>query len=74
MPSYDISYTYDAVGNRLTKTDNLTSEVTSSTYDAANQLETSVNNSGTTSYTYDAAGNLTKIEDPVNGPESLRGW
>lgn len=64
MPSYDISYTYDVVGNRLTNTDNLTSAITTSTYDAANRLETAVDASGTTSYTYDAVGNLTKIEDP----------
>ena len=70
MPSYDISYTYDAVGNRLTKTDNLASETTTSTYDAANQLETSVDASGTTDYTYDEAGNLTTITDPSSNVTS----
>ena len=32
MPSYDLSYTYDSVGNRLTKTDNATGQTTSYTY------------------------------------------
>ena len=64
--AYSKSYTYDAVGNRLTKTDTLTGETTTSTYDAASQLVTSIDNAGTTSYTYDGNGNLTTIEDPSN--------
>jgi RHS repeat-associated protein len=57
MPSYDISYTYDGCGNRLTKTDNLASQTTTYTYDAANQLTSSQTGASTTNYTYDAAGN-----------------
>ena len=66
MPSYDLSYTYDSVGNRLTKTDNATGETTSYTYDAANQLETAVDASGATTYSYDMAGNLLTTETPAS--------
>lgn len=54
----DNSYTYDAVGNRLTKTDETTASVTTYTYDAANHLLAA----GSTTYVYDANGNtLTKL-------------
>ena len=46
--AYGKSYTYDAVGNSLTSTNNLSAETTTYTYDAANQLETSVDATGTT--------------------------
>ena len=40
--------------------------LTSYTYDAANQLVTSVSAAGTTTYTYDQAGNLTLVHAPGN--------
>ena len=46
----------DALGNRLVKWDS--GALTTSTYDAANQLETAVSSAGTTTFTYDLAGNL----------------
>jgi RHS repeat-associated protein len=56
-----ISYTYDPVGNRLTKTDN--GVVTNYTYDANDRLLTE---NGTT-YTYDDNGNtLTKVSATEN--------
>ena len=36
---------------------------TTSTYDAANQLETSVDGTGTTTYTYDDVGNPTQVDE-----------
>ena len=53
--AYNTTYTYDPVGNRLVKDDS--SALTTSTYDAANQLQTSVAAAGTTTYTFDGAGN-----------------
>ena len=49
--AYSISYEYDPVGNRTKMTDNLTAEVTTYTYDAANQLLTEEDSLGTTNYT-----------------------
>ncbi len=49
------TYTYDPVGNRLIK--NASGALTTSVYDAANQLKTSVSSSGVTTFTYDLAGN-----------------
>lgn len=63
MP-YDISYEYDAAGNRTRKVDNLTAAVTTYTYDAANQLQTEQTAGGTTTYTFDAAGNMATIATP----------
>ena len=39
-------------------------DLTTSTYDAANQLQRSENNAGLTTYTYDANGNQRSIETP----------
>jgi len=61
MASFDISYTYDGVGNRLPKVDAISGESVTYTYDAAHRLtreESSV--SGVTTYTYDASGNRTR--------------
>jgi len=55
-----ISYTYDAVGNRLTKTVQLAT--TNYTYDANNRLITRGNHS----YTYDNNGNTLSEYDGVN--------
>ncbi len=50
----DISYTYDKVGNRLTKTDNLSSNVINYTYDVNDRLLSA----GAITYTYDNNGNM----------------
>jgi YD repeat-containing protein len=57
---YDSAYVYDGDGNRLTWTDG--ANVTTYTYDAANQLQSVVDTNGTTSYTYDADGNRIREE------------
>ncbi|RLA08078.1 MAG: hypothetical protein DRQ54_04680, partial [Gammaproteobacteria bacterium] len=55
----DDSYSYDPVGNRLVKTDNINSTARTSNYDSADKLLSS----GSTSFAYDANGNLIyKIE------------
>jgi RHS repeat-associated protein len=52
------TYTYDGAGNRLSKTDNRTSTVSSYTYDAIYQLLTAKQKTTTTeSYSYDLVGN-----------------
>ena len=53
--NYLNTYTYDLVGNRLTKTDS--SGITSYVYDDANRIKTSENTNGVTTYIYDANGN-----------------
>jgi RHS repeat-associated protein len=55
--AYDITYTYDCAGNRLTK---LTGGATTTyAYDAANELTTETTTGGVTTYSYDADGNVT---------------
>lgn len=51
------TYTYDKVGNRLTKATGTAS--TAYTYDAADELTKAVTGSTTTNYTYDADGDQT---------------
>jgi len=53
--AYDITYSYDAVGNRLSKLEGGTT--TTYSYDAANQLNVEVTPSARTTYAYDANGN-----------------
>ncbi|MBM3501806.1 MAG: RHS repeat protein, partial [Armatimonadetes bacterium] len=53
--AYDITYTYDAVGNRLTKVDS--GARTTYAYDAANELLTEDASGTLTTYTYDENGN-----------------
>lgn len=57
------SYAYDAVGNRTSYATNLaqplTTQSTTSQYDADNRLIQSISANGLTSYSYDAVGNLT---------------
>jgi len=57
---YDITYTYDAAGNRLTKVDSGTT--TTYTCDAASELLTAEDNTGITTFSYDSNGN-TYVED-----------
>jgi RHS repeat-associated protein len=68
--AYDVTYTYDAVGNRLTKLES--GVITTSTYDAATQL--SVGNAGgtLTTYSYDANGNTSVIN--VAGSLTTNTW
>ncbi len=69
--SYDVTHTYDPVGNRLVKNDG--GSLTTSTYDDANQLATSEDSSGTTTYTYDATGNL-KLQKVHDGTRTTNTW
>ena len=55
LRAYDISYTYDARGNRATKTQGLAT--TTYSYDANNRLLAESAPGSTTVYTYDANGN-----------------
>lgn len=64
-PAQQETYSYDPLGNRVSKTVNATTPVkTVYIYDAANQLLESRNNSATgtmlQAFVYDAAGNVTK--------------
>jgi RHS repeat-associated protein len=52
-----ISYSYDLLGNRLTK--NADGVITTYTYGAGNVLESEVTGSAVTNYSYDGNGNLT---------------
>ena len=54
--TYDIAYTYDKAGNRLSKTEN--GIKTEYTYNCINQLISETCGGKTISYTYDAVGNL----------------
>jgi len=63
--SYNVTYTYDPVGNRLVLLNG--GVPTTSTYDSANELSTSQAFSvGITTYTSDAAGNLLTSLSPSN--------
>ncbi len=69
------NYTYDPVGNMLSKTQNGTT--TRYSYNAANQLISSAANGETTKYTYDANGNLTQkgnIKYSYNALNLLESW
>ena len=65
------TFTYDAAQNRLAK--NETGAITTSIYDAANQLETAVDSTGTTTYTFDANGNQELVAAP-NGDRTTTTW
>ena len=56
---YDVTYTYDEVGNRLTKVEGR--YPTTYSYDGANQLGTETYRRDTTTYSYDANGNTQVI-------------
>jgi len=69
--AYDITYTYDAAGNRRTKRE--AGVTTTYTCDAANQLSKFVDNTGTTTFTFDAAGNQ-RIEKTPAGALTTNVW
>jgi len=66
--SYNSTYTYDPVGNRVTEING--GVRTTSTYDAANELTKTQVVAGITSYTSDATGNLLTSRNPSNQPTS----
>jgi RHS repeat-associated protein len=68
--SKTIGYTYDDVGNRLTKTD--AAAVTSYTYNDNDQLETETTGGATTTYRYDYNGNTTSKAAP--GATTTYSW
>jgi RHS repeat-associated protein len=57
--AYDVTFSYDEAGNRLTKEEGGTT--TTYSYDAANQLSVESAPGGLTTYTYDANGNTQVI-------------
>mgnify|MGYP001613144782 CR=1 FL=1 len=61
---YNISWTYDEVGNRLAQTKN--GVVTNSIYNDANQLISTTEGGVTTNYEYDANGNQIKKTEGAN--------
>jgi RHS repeat-associated protein len=77
----DITYAYDSVGNRLTKTNNsgtiaysydandrlLSAGGSTFTYDANGNTLTKTDAAGTVSYTYDFENRLAEIDDPTAG-------
>ena len=68
----DVSYTYDANGNRLTQSDSL-SDTFTYTYDPVFNQVTSVTDptGAVTQYQYDSHGNLTGITDPRGNHTSI---
>ncbi len=64
LAPYNITHTWDPVGNRLYKDDLVTGHTTS-TYDAANQLQTSQDSTGTTTFTFDLTGNQQLEQSPT---------
>ncbi|WP_228052109.1 RHS repeat-associated core domain-containing protein [Tychonema sp. LEGE 07199] len=66
-----VGYTYDAVGNRLSKTDSV-SGVTTYIYNGLNQLSTSTTNGVATIYSYDSNGNL--ISEVTGSSSTVYRW
>jgi RHS repeat-associated protein len=66
-----VTYTYDAVGNRLSKTDSV-SGVTTYTYNSLNQLDFLTDNNVFTDYTYDDNGNL--ISEVTGNNSTVYRW
>jgi len=60
--AFQTTFTYDPVGNRLVENEN--GALTTSTFDAANQLKDSKNLGGTTDYTFDEDGNQRLVVEP----------
>lgn len=78
--TYDVSYTYDAVGNRLSQEKNVTvggTEITQYIYNGLNQLMSSVTKTQDgalkedKTYGYDANGNQTRENESVGAKEIL---
>ena len=61
--SYNVTYTYDPIGNRTVKTDG--GALTTSTYDVANRLTYAQDSTGRTTFVFDAAGNQIKETSPT---------
>jgi hypothetical protein len=61
--SYDVTYTYDPLGNRLVKLDS--GSPTTSVYDAANRITYGQDSTGRTTFTFDATGNQTQQKTPT---------
>jgi len=64
MPWKDMDYTYDDVGNRLTKTEGSVTD-DYNYYPGTNKLNEVVTDTDTVTYTYDLNGNITGIGDMV---------
>ncbi len=62
--SYNITYSYDGVGNRTLMVDN--GIPSTYAYNAANEIATSQNSAGLTTYTFDGDGNLLSSLAPGN--------
>jgi YD repeat-containing protein len=61
------TYAYDGCGNRLTSTE--TGNLATTTYNAAQQIGTTLENTvGTTTYSYDLNGNTTSVVLPPGKP------
>lgn len=68
--SFDTTFTYDPTGNRVLRS--YFGALTTSTYDAADQLQTAVDAEGTTTFTFDATGN--QLIDKAPGGITTRTW
>ncbi len=70
MPAYDVVYTYDAVGNRLSSHDLISNRTIQTTYDAAHRTSEVTELLGGIAvhgilYQYDPAGNLTQRQSTL---------
>ena len=59
---YSHNYDHDTFGNRLVKSAD--TQLTTTTYDAANQIRSSLSGSGRITYTYDATGDPQVVREP----------
>ena len=69
--AYNVTYSYDPVGNRLTMRDR--GVPTTYAYDVANQLLTWEDSTGTTTVTFDANGNLL-VTDSASAGTTTNSW